>query len=700
MAVHHTTMNIFIFFISVTLLITHALSLPLCTDSSAPLKPKTPLVFCNYNGSSCCDSVQDKNIQKQFESMNVSQPACASLLKSILCSRCDPFSAELFTIKTVPRQVPVLCNSTVSSNSSQTNQANNNFCEKVWDTCQNVSVRNSPFSPLLQGQAPTPANSSNKLTDIWQSRSDFCNVVGGPSLEDSVCFNGEKVQLNITTNSTKAPPTGMCLEKIGNGSYLDMAGHTDGSNRAFFSNQKGQIWLVTVPEIGSGRGLDLDESNPFLDLTDEVYFDTQFGLMSIALHPNFAQNGRFFASFNCDKSENPRCSGRCACNSDVECDPSKLPPDDAAEPCRYQTVVAEYTVNGTSSSRASVIPVASPVETRRIFTMGLPFTSHHGGQILFGPDDGYLYFMMGDGGGGDPYNFAQSKKSLLGKIMRFDVDKIPSESEITSLGLWGNYSIPRDNPYLEDEDLLPEIWALGFSNPWRCSFDAERPSYFMCGDVGLNEYEEVDMITRNGNYGWRVYEGPTIYTPEKSPGGNTSVTSINPVFPVMGYKHSDINKNEGSASITGGFFYRSTTDPCLHGSYLYGDLYAHEMWAGVETPENSGIFTVNNISFTCAKDSPEPCSLVPGSSLPALGYLFSFGQDNNKDIYLLSSSGVYRIVPPSRCGYTCEYETPTTGPTTSPLTPTRNSSANILKSSFKSLFLLLLFFLVLVFSPP
>ncbi|CAH1422534.1 unnamed protein product [Lactuca virosa] len=700
MAVHHTTMNIFIIFISVTLLITHALSLPLCTDSSAPLKPKTPLVFCNYNGSSCCDSIQDTNIQKQFVSINISQPACASLLKSILCSRCDPFSAELFTIKTVPRQVPVLCNSTVSSNSSQTNQANNNFCEKVWDTCQNVSVRNSPFSPLLQGQAPTPANSSNKLTDIWQSRSDFCNVVGGPSLEDSVCFNGEKVQLNITTNSTKSPPTGMCLEKIGNGSYLDMAGHTDGSNRAFFSNQKGQIWLVTVPEIGSGRGLDLDESNPFLDLTDEVYFDTQFGLMSIALHPNFAQNGRFFASFNCDKSENPSCSGRCACNSDVKCDPSKLPADDAAEPCRYQTVVAEYTVNGTSSSRASVIPVASPVETRRIFTMGLPFTSHHGGQILFGPDDGYLYFMMGDGGGGDPYNFAQNKKSLLGKIMRFDVDKIPSESEITSLGLWGNYSIPRDNPYVEDKDLLPEIWALGFSNPWRCSFDAERPSYFMCADVGQNEYEEVDMITRNGNYGWRVYEGPTTYTPEKSPGGNTSVTSINPVFPVMGYKHSDINKNEGSASITGGFFYRSTTDPCLHGSYLYGDLYAHEMWAGVETPENSGIFTVNNISFTCAKDSPEPCSLVPGSSLPALGYLFSFGQDNNKDIYLLSSSGVYRVVPPSRCGYTCEYETTTTGPTTGPMTPTRNSSANILKGSCKSLFVFLFFFLVLGFSTP
>ncbi|KAJ0700480.1 putative oxidoreductase [Helianthus annuus] len=154
---------------------------------------------------------------------------------------------------------------------------------------------------------------------------------------------------------------------------------------------------------------------------------------------------------------------------------------------------------------------ASPVEVRRIFTMGLP--SHHAGQILFGPNYMYLYFMMGDGGGGDLYNFAQNKsllanfaqnKSLLAKIMRFDVNDIPSESEVTRLRLWGNYSIPSDNPYIEDKDLKPEIWALGLQNPWRCSFDSERPSYFMCGDVGQNDYEEMDIITKNGNYGWRI----------------------------------------------------------------------------------------------------------------------------------------------------------------------------------------------------
>ncbi|XP_071710534.1 HIPL1 protein-like [Rutidosis leptorrhynchoides] len=679
---HIMMMNVIFCFITLChLVINPAHSLPLCTDSRAPLPPKTPLAFCKYNGSSCCDSIEDLNIKKQFESMSVSQPACASILKSILCSKCGPFSAELFTIKSVTRQVPVLCNSTDSSNSGKS------YCETVWDTCQNVSITNSP---LLQAQTSTPSNKTTKLTDIYQSRSDFCNVIGGPPSQDSVCFNGQKANLNVTTNSTKSSPGSICLEKIANGSYLDMVPHTDGSNRAFFSNQKGQIWLATIPEIGSGRELQLDESNPFLDLTDEVHFDTQFGLMSIALHPNFAQNGRFFASFNCDKSTSSSCAGRCACNSDVNCDPSKLSPDSAAQPCQYQTVVAEYTVNGTSSSRASVIPTASPVEVRRIFTMGLPFTTHHGGQILFGPNDGYLYLMMGDGGAGDPYNFAQNKNSLLGKIMRFDVDNTPSEADITRLGLWGNYTIPSDNPYTEDKDLLPEIWALGLSNPWRCSFDSERPSYFMCADVGQNVYEEVDTITKGGNYGWRVYEGPNVYVPDQSPGGNTSAASINPIFPVMGYKHSDVNKNEGSASIAGGFFYRSATDPCLYGSYLYGDLYAHNIWAGVETPENSGNFTTSGISFGCAKDSPVPCTLVPGSELPALGYLFSFAQDNNKDIHLLTSSGVYRIVPPSRCGYTCALESITPGSTVGPGSPPP-SSATMLNNSYKSL---VLFFLL------
>ncbi|KAI3454602.1 hypothetical protein Pfo_011265 [Paulownia fortunei] len=665
-------------------------ALPLCTDSRAPFTPKSPLQFCSYNGTTCCNYANDLRLKKQFESMNISDPGCASLLKSILCASCDQFSAELFRVDSVPREVPVLCNSTISANSTQSNQATNNFCSQVWNTCQNVSILNSPFAASLQGRAGVPTNSnSTKLTDLWQSQKDFCDALGGTSDDGLPCFNGGPVTLN--DSETPSPPSGMCLEKIGNGSYLNMVGHPDGSSRAFFSNQQGKIWLATIPKEGSGGILELDEANPFLDLTDEVHFDTEFGMLGIAFHPKFTENGRFFASFSCDKAKWPDCAGRCACNSDVNCDPSKLGPDNGAQPCQYQSVIAEFTVNGTAS-QPSLATRANPSEVRRIFTMGLPFTSHHGGQILFGPRDGYLYFMMGDGGGvGDPYNFAQNKKSLLGKIMRFDIDNVPSATEVDQLGLWGNYSIPKDNPYTVDKNLQKEIWALGLRNPWRCSFDSARPSYFICADVGQDRYEEVDLITKDGNYGWRSYEGSYLYTPPQSPGGNTSVGLRRPIFPIMGYNHSEVNSNEGSASITGGYFYRSMTDPCMYGRYLFADLYAGAIWAGTENPINSGKFTSSKISFNCAHDSPLSCTVTPGSSLPALSYIFSFGEDNNKDVYLLTNSGVYRIVRPSRCNYTCVKENTSSVATPSPAASPPPSKASLLRGPYETLLVLISF---------
>ncbi|CAB4305469.1 unnamed protein product [Prunus armeniaca] len=551
----------------------------------SPFTPKAPLTFCQYNGSVCCNSTEDMQLQNLFKTMDVSDLGCASLVKSILCS----FSAELYRIESVRRKVPILCNSTVSPNSRQYKHGGVDFCSKVWDECQNVSLLNSPFSMQVRGG--TPSNSTSKLSDIWQSKNEFCNTFGGSSESELFCFDGGPVLLNNSEIPT--PPS--------------------------------------------------------------VYADTEFGMMGLAFHPNYVQNGRFFASFNCDKVKWPECSGRCSCNSDVGCDPSKLGSDNGAQPCQYHSIIAEFTANGTTSQPSSVTSV-KPLEVRRIFTMGLPFTSHHAGQILFGPKDGFLYFMMGDGGSiGDPYNFSQNKKSLLGKIMRLDIDNLPSAMTITDLGLWGNYSVPGDNPFSEDKELQPEIWALGFRNPWRCSFDLERPSYFLCADVGQDQYEEADIITKGGNYGWRIYEGPSPYNPQ-SPGGNTSATSINPIFPVMGYNHSDVNKAEGSASITGGYFYRSTTDPCMHGRYLYADLFAGGIWTGIETPEDSGNFTSTKIPVSCALDSPIQCSAEEGSSLPALGFIFSFGQDNRKDIFILANSGLYRVVRPSRCNYTCSKE--------------------------------------------
>ncbi|WZZ65837.1 hypothetical protein YC2023_077207 [Brassica napus] len=379
---------------------------------SAPLTLKQPLSFCQFNGSVCCNSHEDLKLQKQFKAVNVSG-SCSSHLKSLLCSKCDPFAAELFRAELESRQVPVLCNSTVSSHKSTQSLADIDFCTRFWSECQNLSVTNTPFA----SQSGDGGNST--IYEIWKSRNDFCKTFGGSSDESSVCFNGQAVSFNIS-KATSPSPSGICLEKLANGSFLNMEPHPDGSNRVFLSDQAGMIYLATVPSQGSREVLTIDETNLFLDLTEEVHFDAELGLLGIAFHPDFLRNGRFFVSFNCDRVKWPECSGKCACNSDVDCDPSKLDSDDGATPCQYHSVISEFFTNGT---------YVKPVEVRRILTMGLPFASHHGGQILFGPKDGYLYFMMGDGGSkGDPHNFAQNKRSLLGKIMRLDVNNVPGIS--------------------------------------------------------------------------------------------------------------------------------------------------------------------------------------------------------------------------------------------------------------------------------
>ncbi|GJN23684.1 hypothetical protein PR202_gb11352 [Eleusine coracana subsp. coracana] len=509
-------------------LVPAARALQLCTDGRAPVPLNRTLGFCSSYGSgssSCCDDASDAALRRQFEAMKVADAACAAAVKSVLCAKCSPFSAELFNSSSELRMVPLLCNSTSSASSVQSKDSTQDYCKLVWESCKSVPIINSPFQPPLQGKARLPSSSSSKLTDVWQSEEDFCTTFGGSSDKHSLCFIGNTVSFNAEEPSPT--PKGICLEKVGNGSYLNLAPHPDGSNRAFVSSQAGKIWLATIPEQGSGGTLQIDEANPFLDLTDEVHFDSEFGLMGLAFHPKFATNGRFFVSYNCDRTQSPSCAGRCSCNSDADCDPSKLGTDNGAQPCKYQVVVSEYSAKVSSN-------------------------------------------------------------------------------------------------------------------------------------ISADAYEEVDLITKGGNYGWRVYEGPYIFHPQQSPGGNTSVDSINAIFPIMGYNHSSVNKKIGSASITGGYVYRGSTDPCLYGRYLYTDLYSSAMWTGTETPENSGNYTSSSVPLSCSKTSPIACDSTAGSHDPLLGYIFSFGEDNSKDIFILSSKGVYRVVRPSLCNYTCFAEKPET----------------------------------------
>ncbi|MCL7022124.1 hypothetical protein MKW94_003464, partial [Papaver nudicaule] len=294
---------------------------PLCLDSKAPFTPKIPLRFCpNDENTVCCDSNQDLELKKAFQYMNISDPACFSLVKSILCAKCNRFSADLFGIDFGTRTVPVLC--THSEKSTLSNTSSNDFYSRVWDACKAEHIINSPFVPSLQGRTVDPVSSTpSKLTDICQSKGHFCSIFGG-SLEDRlVCFNGSSTLLHNTVNPL--PPSGICLEQITNGPYLYLAAHPDGSNRVFLASQQGKIWLATVPEEGNGEELVIDESNLFLDLTGSVHLD------------RFVHNGRFFASYICDGDKLPGCSGKCACNTDVNCDPSKLPLIYGSRACRF-----------------------------------------------------------------------------------------------------------------------------------------------------------------------------------------------------------------------------------------------------------------------------------------------------------------------------------------------------------------------------
>uniref|UniRef100_A0A0D9XZZ6 Glucose/Sorbosone dehydrogenase domain-containing protein n=1 Tax=Leersia perrieri TaxID=77586 RepID=A0A0D9XZZ6_9ORYZ len=431
---------------------------------------------------------------------------CAGLIKSIICEKCNPFSTALFNAGTATRTVPLLCSSPHSEDSSHTKE------DYLY--------------------ASTPNN-------------------------QSACFNGHGAPPNTRKLSTSLG--GMCLEKINDASYRSMVAHPDGSSKAFFSSQDGKIWLGAIPEKGM---LQLDETDPFLDLMTEGYLGSEF---------------------------------------------------------RFATY-------------------ADPTEVRQVFSMGLPYASNHAGQLFFQPSDGYLYVPTGNSGnkGVNP-SLSQNKKSLLGKILRLNVDDLPELNEAASKSSCGKYTIPEDNPRSVDSELQPEIWALGLTNPGRCNFDSVKPYHLYCTDDVQGEYKGVDLISKGGNYGWGdVYEEHHGAPPPWAAQGIKSSDGI--IFPVMGYKAYSSTGNTTTASIVGGHVYRGYTDPCLYGRYLFADMNTSALWTGMETTDSTGKYTSNAIHFKCSRESPIPCNELTNNPF---GSIFSFGEDNKKDAFILTSQGVY-----------------------------------------------------------
>ena len=301
------------------------------------------------------------------------------------------------------------------------------------------------------------------------------------------------------------PPAVPALQLVAQGltSPLYLTSPPSDSARLFIVQQDGRIRVVRNDTL---------LATPFLDIRTLVTSGGEQGLLGLAFHPNYRQNGWFYVDYT-DLNGNTR--------------------------------VVRFTVSADPN-------VAAATTGDTVLAVAQPFTNHNGGMLLFGPD-GYLYVGLGDGGsGGDPYGNGQNRHVLLGKILRLDVDH------------GSPYTIPATNPFAADTARLGagEVWDYGLRNPWRFSFDRATGDLYI-GDVGENLYEEVDVEPSGGgggvNYGWNVMEGLHCYNA-------TSCTMTGLMPPVLEYSHAG-----GSCAVIGGYVYRGKQLPILAGQYLYAD---------------------------------------------------------------------------------------------------------------------------------
>ena len=287
-------------------------------------------------------------------------------------------------------------------------------------------------------------------------------------------------------------------------------------DRLYVVEQNGKIKVFD-------RRDDVETASVFLDLTADVYRGhNEEGLLSLAFHPEFEANRRFYVFYSAGKT---------------------------AEKAR-RGVIAEFTTTEDD------IRVADLSSRRVILEVDQPWGNHNGSTVLFGPD-GMLYASFGDGGAAnDPLKAGQDLSNLLGTVVRVDVDQRGPNGEA--------YAVPSDNPFVDRDGAMPEIWAYGLRNIWRMSFDRETGALW-AGDVGQNRYEEIDVIVRGGNYGWNLREGKHNFAR-----GESADELIDPVV--------EYGRRLG-ISVTGGYVYRGSAYPALDGLYLFGDYVSGRIWA-------------------------------------------------------------------------------------------------------------------------
>ena len=324
-----------------------------------------------------------------------------------------------------------------------------------------------------------------------------------------------------------------------------------GDERLFVVEKSGKIKILN--QNGSVN------STPFLDIEDRVSTNAnERGLLGLAFHPNYPENPFFFVNYTNNSGA---------------------------------TTISKFSVSANQD-------IANDSETI-LLEINQPYANHNGGCINFGPD-GNLYIGMGDGGsGGDPQNFSQNTESLLGKMLRINVNS-------------GAYSIPENNPYGD------EIWSVGLRNPWKFSFDSLNGDLWIA-DVGQNEFEEINMVQNNPaniNYGWRCYEGNEPYNLSGCPDEGLT-------FPVSTYSH--YSSGDFKCSITGGYVYRGNQISGLNGVYFFADYCSGEI----------GLLSKNE------NDEWDMSLAFPNIN----GSWVSFGEDINGELYIASiNGGIYKII--------------------------------------------------------
>jgi glucose/arabinose dehydrogenase len=338
----------------------------------------------------------------------------------------------------------------------------------------------------------------------------------------------------------------------------------DDSDRVFVGTQQGVIHVFPNDDKAT-------KTKIFLDISQRVRYtdrENEEGFLGMAFHPKFKENGEFFVFYTVKRLTN---------------------------------VISRFRVSKDDPDRAD------PASEEEIFRIDRPYWNHDGGTVCFGPDN-YMYVVLGDGGlANDPHDNAQNLGVLLGKVLRIDVDR-------KDTGL--KYGIPKDNPFVGVTGARPEIWCYGLRNPWRIAFDAETKALW-AGDVGQNLWEEIDILTPGGNFGWNRREGLHAFGPH---GTGPRKDYIEPIWEY----HHDLGK-----SITGGPVYRGKRLPELAGHYLYADYVTNKLWA----------LRYDDSQKRVVANRPIRDPNVP---------VMSFGEDQQGEAYFMTYTptgrGIYRFV--------------------------------------------------------